>query len=282
MNWMWRGIVANGLILTACIFYTYMIALWAYAGAFTSDEIIDPTRTSCAIWEKEKMTPTLKIDCGLWTGCNTSAAAGDALYNAACTTDYLTSGPTSSARASPRRLRLMPPLRSPAPTVLSTRPTATPTAPSASMNPSAARAPPLSSPLWAEGVRATAAASFENPIWVNMFSNMSMNKAVALAQVTLFIALYLPGLNHVLGLYVDEIHGWGWFIAFQGAVACGVGCELYKFIAKQFIVEAELAGYEEDEDGNVKSSVKTDGGCHHRRQVKTRFESVRLKRATLS
>ena len=50
----------------------------------------------------------------------------------------------------------------------------------------------------------------------------------------------------------------GWFIAFQGAVACGVGCELYKYIAKQFIVEAELAGYEEDEDGNVKGSVKTD------------------------
>ena len=73
-----------------CIFYTYMIALWAYAGAFKSTEIIDPTRTSCAIWEKDKMTPTLKIDCGLWTGCNTSAAAGDALYNAACTTDYAT------------------------------------------------------------------------------------------------------------------------------------------------------------------------------------------------
>merc|ERR1711943_155759 len=82
--------------------------------------------------------------------------------------------------------------------------------------------------VWAEGVRAYCSRSFENPIWVNMFSNMSMNKAVALAQVTLFIALYLPGLNHVLGLYVDEIHGWGWFIAFQGAVACGVGCELYK------------------------------------------------------
>merc|ERR1712195_369336 len=34
--WMWGGIVANGVILTICIFCTYMIALWAYAGAFIS------------------------------------------------------------------------------------------------------------------------------------------------------------------------------------------------------------------------------------------------------
>ena len=259
MNWMWRGIVANGLILTVCIFYTYMIALWAYAGAFTSDEITDPTRTSCAIWEKEKMTPTLKIDCGLWTGCNTSAAAGDALYNAACTTDYLnqwssvigtsvaeTAEANAAAAITGANGAFYTPHGSPDCAICieeSIR---------------RARTATFISLVWAEGVRAYCSRSFENPIWVNMFSNMSMNKAVLLAQVTLIIALYLPGLNHVLGLYVDEIHGWGWFIAFQGAVACGVGCELYKYIAKQFIVEAELAGYEEDEDGNVKGSVKTD------------------------
>ena len=39
MMWMWRGIVANGMILTVCIFCTYMLALWAYAGAFQSDDI---------------------------------------------------------------------------------------------------------------------------------------------------------------------------------------------------------------------------------------------------
>ena len=39
MMWMWRGIVANGMILTICIFCTYMLALWAYAGAFQSDDI---------------------------------------------------------------------------------------------------------------------------------------------------------------------------------------------------------------------------------------------------
>jgi Ca2+-transporting ATPase len=50
MMWMWRGIVANGLILTLCIFSIYMIALWAYAGAFQTADIIDLTREQCAIW----------------------------------------------------------------------------------------------------------------------------------------------------------------------------------------------------------------------------------------
>ena len=253
MNWMWRGIVANGLILTVCIFYTYMIALWAYAGAFTSEEIIDPTRTSCAIWETDKMTPTLKIDCGVWTGCSTTS--GDALYSAACKADYLTewtsivtgsASETAEANAAAAITgangAYYTPHGNPACAICideSIR---------------RARTATFISLVWAEGVRAYCSRSFENPIWVDTFSNTSMNKAVLLAQITLFIALYLPGLNHVLGLYVDEIHGWGWFIAFQGAVACGVGCELYKFVAKQFIVEAELANYEEDADGNVKTA----------------------------
>jgi magnesium-transporting ATPase (P-type) len=253
MNWMWRGIVANGLILTVCIFYTYMIALWAYAGAFTSEEIIDPTRTSCAIWETDKMTPTLKIDCGVWTGCSTTS--GDALYSAACKADYLTewtsivTGSASETAEADAAAAITgangayyTPHGNPACAICideSIR---------------RARTATFISLVWAEGVRAYCSRSFENPIWVDTFSNTSMNKAVLLAQITLFIALYLPGLNHVLGLYVDEIHGWGWFIAFQGAVACGVGCELYKFVAKQFIVEAELANYEEDADGNVKTA----------------------------
>ena len=85
---MWRGIVANGLILTVCIFCTYLLALWAYAGAFLSDDIIDPTRTSCAIWPKDEWAPTLKIDCGLWTACTIDASATDTAYSASCP-DYV-------------------------------------------------------------------------------------------------------------------------------------------------------------------------------------------------
>ena len=195
MNWMWRGIVANGLILTVCIFYTYLIALWAYAGAFESTEIIDPTRTSCAIWEKDKMTPTLKIDCGLWTGCNTSAAAGDALYNAACTTDYLNQWSSVIGTSVAETAEANAAAAITGANGAFYTPHGNPDAPSASRNPSAARARHFHLPRVGRGCPRHCSRSFENPIWVNMFSNMSMNKAVLLAQVTLIIALYLPGLN---------------------------------------------------------------------------------------
>ena len=86
-------------------------------------------------------------------------------------------------------------------------------------------------------------------MWVNTFNNPSMNKAVGMAQITLFLALFTPGLStEVLGLYVYEIHSFGWAIAFLGAFSCGVGCELYKYFASKFIEEAELADYKENEE----------------------------------
>ena len=91
-------------------------------------------------------------------------------------------------------------------------------------------------------------------MWVNTFANPTMNKAILFAQVALYVALWLPGLNSVLGLYVDEIHGFGWFIAFIGAIACLICCELYKFIAGKWVQLEALSGYEEDEDGSVKNS----------------------------
>lgn len=78
MMWMWRGIVANGLILTVCIFCTYMLALWAYAGAFTTRDITNPLRDSCTVWKPSDFTPTLDFQCSLhspdiarWKPCST-------------------------------------------------------------------------------------------------------------------------------------------------------------------------------------------------------------------
>ena len=80
-----------------------------------------------------------------------------------------------------------------------------------------------------------------------------MNKAVAMAQITLMIALFLPGLNtDVLGLYVHEIQGIDWFSAFIGAFSCLVFCEIYKIIGARFIEYEALAGYVEEEDGTTK------------------------------
>ena len=108
--------------------------------------------------------------------------------------------------------------------------------------------------VWAEGFRAYCSRSFDNFVWVNTFNNPSMNKAVAMAQVTLVLALFIPGLNTVLGLYPYEIHGFGIFLALVGSVSCLIGCEAYKFFGKAFIEEAELANYEENEDGTTRQS----------------------------
>ena len=83
----------------------------------------------------------------------------------------------------------------------------------------------------AGGPAANSSRSFDNGFWVDTvtFNNPSMNKAVLMAQVTLMIALFLPGLNtDVLGLYVYEIQGVGWFLAFVGALSSLFLCEVYK------------------------------------------------------
>merc|ERR1719163_1921555 len=69
MMWMWRGIVANGMILTVCIFCTYMLALHAYAGAFQSDDITGGRygnqRQTCAIWKKNNWSPQPNFNCAI-------------------------------------------------------------------------------------------------------------------------------------------------------------------------------------------------------------------------
>merc|ERR1711998_261427 len=108
--------------------------------------------------------------------------------------------------------------------------------------------------VWAEGFRAYCSRSFENGVWVQTFNNRYMNYAVAMAQVTLFLALFIPGLStEVLGLYVYEIKGFGWFLAFVGAFACLFFCELYKYFGSKFVEQAEMANYEENPDGTTKS-----------------------------
>ena len=254
MNWMWRGIVANGMILTICIFCTYILALWAYAGAFLSDDITDATRTSCAIWPKDEMKPSLKIDCGIWRACSSTVGNTSPAYHENCA-DYTNVYATELLRSDERALA-------------TAAIDATSGADGAYYTPHGnpdceicietsirrARTAAFISLVWAENFRAYCSRSFETPVWYNTFNNPSMNKAILMAQVSLYVALFIPGLNEdVLGLYVYEIHGFGWFIAFIGAISCLVFCELYKFIAGQFVELEALADYEEDEDGTAKS-----------------------------
>ncbi len=232
MGWMWRGIVANALILTVCIFCTYLLALWAYAGAFLSEDITDITRTHCAIWDHSGgfHTPHIKIDCGLWTAC--SNITGTEGYHAECG-----AWQTQSAYATADEK------------ILADAVVAEHFADGAIYTPHGnqecevcintsirrARTCAFIALVWAENFRAYSSRSFENGVWVGMFSNPQMNKAIIVAQVSLYTALWLPGLNEdVLGLYVSEIHGFGWALALGGAFACLVFCELYKFAVKSF------------------------------------------------
>ena len=255
MPWMWRGIVVNGLIITVCIFCTYLLALWAYAGAFDADYIIDKTRTRCIIWPTDSMTPSLEIKCGMWTACSTDVNSD--LYSPECA-DW-ENQPMYEYQAGL------------ADSVIA----ATDGADGALYTPHGnsdceicidqsirrARTTAFISLVWAEGFRAYTSRSFESPVWVNMFSNMSMNKAVALAQITLVCALFIPGLNSVLDLYVYEIHSWGFFLAFIGAFSCLVLCEIYKYFTKSEGLKANIKGNKRrgSNDSNIGEYINVDG-----------------------
>ncbi|KAH8070010.1 calcium-transporting ATPase [Aureococcus anophagefferens] len=50
MPWMWKCIIANGMIMTAGITATYVVALHAYAGTYLTENIDRKTRDSCVVW----------------------------------------------------------------------------------------------------------------------------------------------------------------------------------------------------------------------------------------
>merc|ERR1712195_234015 len=252
--WMWGGIVANGVILTICIFCTYMIALWAYAGAVISDDITSDTRSSCAIWPSTgAMTPSLDLDCATWTACTTTV--GDAMYNAGCAAwttqaQYSVAGQAVIADAARDAV-------SGATGAIYTKYGNSDCNICIDESIRRARTCAFIALVWAEGFRAYVSRSFENPVWVDTFANPSMNKAVLLAQLTLGLALFIPGLSDsVLGLYVYEIHGFGWFLAAMGSISCLVFCELFKCWSKRFVELAKIVDYTEDEDGNQQSSTE--------------------------
>ena len=179
MPWMWRCIVANGLIMTAGITATYLVALRAYAGTYVQDQITDGDRNHCDVWGRD-------------------GAFGSQKWYDDPDDDNLKECTKFAIRK--------------------------------------ARTVAFIALVWAENLRAYSARSFTKPIWENMFSNPTMNKAVFLGQICLYCGLFLPGLsNGVLDLHPlpraghDGIQAYGWGIAVCGALSCLLGCELYKF-----------------------------------------------------
>jgi len=88
--------------------------------------------------------------------------------------------------------------------------------------------------VWSENVRAYTSRSFDRPVTSEMLSNWFMQRAILTAEIALFAAVLLPGLNTVLGLRGGEI-GWeGWLAAFVGSVATLALCEVYKLLLRLF------------------------------------------------
>lgn len=245
--WMWGGIVANGMILTICIFSTYMLALWAYAGAFLSEDIIDPQRTSCVIWPggtDMSMTPSLDLNCAAWKACSTSNTS--TIYNAGCAAWRQQAVYTGAQTTMADNVAVG------ADGAIWTAHGNAKCDICIEQSIRRARTCAFIALVWAEGFRAYVSRSFENPFWVNMLGNTWMNYAVLMAQVTLGIALFVPGLSDtVLGLYVYEIHAFGWFLAAMGSLSCLFFCEVFKVFSKRFVEQEALAMYEEDADGNA-------------------------------
>ncbi|KAH8055598.1 calcium-transporting ATPase [Aureococcus anophagefferens] len=57
MPWMWKCIIANGMIMTAGITATYVVALHAYAGTYLTENIDRKTRDSCVVWGSGMFSP---------------------------------------------------------------------------------------------------------------------------------------------------------------------------------------------------------------------------------
>ncbi|KAJ8604654.1 hypothetical protein CTAYLR_006531 [Chrysophaeum taylorii] len=201
LPWMWRCIVANGMILTVCIMATYLLALHAYAGSFYQDDIIRDTRKSCLIWSRGPRPITPR----------------DRFY------DDDDDKIDECKKYSIRRARTVA----------------------------------FVALVWAENLRAFTARSFTKPVWVNTFNNRAMNKAVLLAQLCLYLGLFVPGLSTaVLGLFWDEIRWFGWVIAVCGAFSCGVGCELYKFLSGFVHIDDGVAAKYEKLDKDKAAGVE--------------------------
>merc|ERR1719265_2329470 len=85
--------------------------------------------------------------------------------------------------------------------------------------------------VFSENVRSYTSRSFDKPIWVNLCGNVSMQKAILLAQVAMFSAVMIPFFSEeILSLRGRHIGLWGWGVAFVGPVATLILCELCKII----------------------------------------------------
>jgi magnesium-transporting ATPase (P-type) len=88
--------------------------------------------------------------------------------------------------------------------------------------------------VFCENIRAYTSRSFDQPVCKGMLDNKAMQRAIFMAQVCLYIVIFLPVLSDtimVLGgmdLIMNKPEGFGFAVI--GAIACLILCELYKLV----------------------------------------------------
>jgi len=105
----------------------------------------------------------------------------------------------------------------------------------------AARTVAFVSLVFSENVRAYTSRSFDQPVWRNLFGNVHMQKAIFLAQLCLYSAVFLPGFsNLILKLDGLSIGLWGWLVALLGALGTLILCEAFKVVTHRQIQRQQV------------------------------------------
>merc|ERR1719422_2453308 len=113
--------------------------------------------------------------------------------------------------------------------------------------------------VWSENVRSYVSRSFDQPVWVNLFGNIQMQKAIVMAQVCLYLAVLVPYFSDmILGLRGVAVGLYGWALALLGPFGCVVLCEICKLLTKwqKETYQAQLALQQEAEAHGASMMVR--------------------------
>ncbi|KAK7230427.1 calcium-transporting ATPase [Aureococcus anophagefferens] len=206
MPWMWKCIIANGMIMTAGITATYVVALHAYAGTYLTENIDRKTRDSCVVWGSGMFSSTK------YEEFDDAFDEGDDDNFAECTEFAIRKARTVAfiALVWAENIR-------------------------------AYTARSFTEPIWVKTfsnpTMNKAIASAQAALWCAL---------LVPGLSTSVMGLYPFGDPGLSGNSTDSIQWWGWVLAAVGAVACGAGCELYKLYIKLTVGDPHdtVTGYE--------------------------------------
>lgn len=187
--WMWQSIIVNGMVLSASIIITYLVALRHY---------VAPVEVNMGYDISDRIVEERKDYRNCQDGKKEFAARGGKSAEQCYDDLKMDDGPSANLRR--------------------------------------ARTAAFIAVVWAENIRAYCSRSFTRPIFIQMFQNAAMQKAVGIAEVALvFVVFFLPfvGFENVMGLDASKILSWeGFGLALMGPFLTVVGCEIYKFVSK--------------------------------------------------